>query len=132
MLTTGQIIANSQVPRRAVLLSVALAILATVALAFGAPRSSAYEGIFCNPVNLSLGEFCGSSSVSNIRRAIGHSSTGGYTLVEVVTNVGARSGACGTSNCTADTGYLSKDGTGFGFIEDIRSGRYTFHGFLYP
>jgi hypothetical protein len=120
------------VPRRAVLLTAVLAILATAVLAFGAARSSAYEGIFCNPVNLSLGEFCPSSYSSNIRRAIGHSSTGGYTRVEIATTVGAKAGACGSSNCTADTGYLSKDGSGNGYIEDIRSGRYTFHGYLYP
>jgi hypothetical protein len=131
-MTTAEHLTTNSGPRRMLALTVVLALLAAATLAFGAARSSAYEGIFCSPVNLSDGEFCPSSEVSDIRRAIGHSSTGGYTLVEVSTNVGYKSNACGSSDCTADTGYLSADGTGRGFIEDIRSGRYTFHGYLYP
>jgi len=123
---------NGNQSRRAALLTAVLALVVIGVLAFGAVRSSAYEGIYCNPVHLSSGEFCTSSYAEHIRRAIGHSSNGGYTLVEISTNVGSKYGACGTEDCTANTGYLSADGNGYAFIEDIRSGRYEFHGYLYP
>jgi hypothetical protein len=132
MTTSADVLSRRGLLRRATLLATALAALAAALLAFGAARSAAYEGIFCSPSSLGLGEFCPSNYVTNIRRAIGNSSTGGYTHVETGTTAGGRSGACGVPNCTADTGYLSKDGNGYGYIEDIRSGRYTFHGYLYP
>ncbi|MCW3018732.1 MAG: hypothetical protein JWN10_1040 [Solirubrobacterales bacterium] len=96
MTTSADVLSRRGLLRRATLLATALAALAAALLAFGAARSAAYEGIFCSPSSLGLGEFCPSNYVTNIRRAIGNSSTG------------------------------------YGYIEDIRSGRYTFHGYLYP
>jgi hypothetical protein len=45
MTTPGTLVASSDVPRRAVLLTAVLAILATAMLAFGAARSSAYNSV---------------------------------------------------------------------------------------
>jgi hypothetical protein len=108
-----------------------VAILVTAMLILGVASALAYEGPYCNPKNLGEGEFCPSSYVSNIRRAIGHSE-GGDTAVEIITTVGSKKGACGSAGCHTETGYLSSDGSGNGYIENIGSGTHTYYGYLYP
>lgn len=108
--------------------------------AFGAiaaipPTAIAYEGEFCYSIILDTDNQCESNAESNIRRAIGHGSD--YTFIEVTTNIGTKYSSCGSDGCTADSGYLSSDGTGHGLIENSGpncsggcSGDY--YGYLYP
>jgi hypothetical protein len=116
---------------RRVLLSAGLVLLISVAALALSAKALAYEGVYCNHVYLGPGGSCTSSSVSEIRRAIGESNES-YTEVQVSTNVGFKSGSCTSPGCVADTGYLSKDGTGTGTIKNI-TGNFSnyYYGYLY-
>ena len=120
------------VHRRKAVWGAALALAVYVALAFGGSAAKAYEGPYCNPKVLNGEEICTSSGVSNIRRAIGHSKSS-YTWVSISTGAGYKEGQCTNKNgCTAETGYLSKDSSGYASIENLQAVANTFYGYLYP
>ena len=118
--------------RRALLpIGVGLVMVMSV-LALHASRALAYEGIFCYGISLGPEASCTSSSVSHIRRAIGEAPESD-TEVQISTNIGFKSGSCSSEGCTADTGYLSADGTGTGKIHNNTVNRRSFYyGYLYP
>lgn len=115
------------------LLACVLALTAIAGLTFGEASSSAYEGPFC--AGVPQPEFTGCESVerSSIRRAIGHT-TDGYVYLEIITNIGGRYGYCyNYLECEGDTGYLSSDGHGHGYIwNEGPNGTQDVHGYLYP
>jgi hypothetical protein len=116
--------------RRLTAAMVATVIAATASWAVAVSPSLAYTGPFCSNVNLGPGGFCNSSTVSNIRRAIGNA-PGGLTHVYISTGAGEKAGQCYSSGCTADTGYLSFDSTGHGSVDNSGSGTHTYSGYLY-
>ena len=120
--------------------------LVVVALAFGilitifVSRALAYNGEFCYSTYLYvLGgpkqpQFCVSNQESNIRRAVGHGAD--WTQIKISTQDDGTQASCSSDGCTADTGYLSKDGTGVGTIvnqgDPCGCGGGTYYGWLYP
>jgi hypothetical protein len=93
--------------------------------------AQAYEGVYCNSKYLNGEEICDSSGVSDIRRAIGHSNSS-WTRVYISTGAGEKEGKCTKDGCTAETGYLSKDSSGYASIQNITAVGNTFFGYLYP
>jgi hypothetical protein len=91
----------------------------------------AYTGEFCYGVLLNDGNTCRSNTESNIRRAIGHGSD--YTFVSISGDGLSKWGSCRSDGCTADTGYLSRDVTGDGLIENSGPCNCTgyYYGWLY-
>ena len=94
----------------------------------------AYNGSYCYGKYLGVGKSCSSGKKTNIRRAIGH----GRDYVEVTIQGGSRlnTSACYTNGCTADTGYLPTDVTGYGGIinagDPCNCGGGDYYGWLYP
>lgn len=116
--------------RLAVALVAATAFATTVAVV---PEPSlAYEGSFCNR-ELGPSGYCASSTVVNIRRAIAKA-PGGWTEVEIETYEPEQYAfnKCTSNGCTANTGYLSKDGRGYGGLSNPGSGTHAYSGYLYP
>ncbi len=90
----------------------------------------AYEGPFCNHVSLKSGGSCKSSTVSGIRRAVGHSE-GGSTEIVVANQFGELTNKCREFSCEVGTGYL-KSGTGYGQVVNIGTATHYYYGYLYP
>lgn len=90
-----------------------------------------YTGEFCYGVLLNDGNTCRSNTESNIRRAICHGSD--YTFVSISGDGLSKHGSCSSDGCTADTGYLSRDVTGDGLIENSGPCNCTgyYYGWLY-
>lgn len=112
-----------------------LALLAasmTLLLIAGAKPTSAYEGPFCAEQMQREFTGCESASRPSIRRAVGHTEDG-YAIVIVQTSQEALGGGCYTIECTANTGYLEKDGTGHAVIyNEGPNGTRRVDGYLYP
>ncbi len=100
--------------------------------AIWAAGAVAYTGPFCYRAYIRTGHYCVSSLVNNIRRAVGNSDRS-YTKVDVAQTYGESTGYCyNYYGCTADTGYIYRDGRGNGYIysEGPRSGDH-YYGYLY-
>lgn len=110
----------------------ALAAASTTLLMFaGASQTSAYEGPFCYEEMRAQYEGCSSVQRSSIRRAIGHT-IDAYSAVGIETSEVLLS-SCYTIECEASTGYLSKDGTGHGYVwNEGPNGARKVSGYLYP
>lgn len=109
-----------------------LVVLVTMAMAWSATSASAYEGPFCNAVNLKLYQRCYSSLVGELRRAIAHGNSGWTLVRERVGGWGERQGECYSSGCTANTGYTGGGGGGEAYEENIGiEGTHTYYGYIY-
>lgn len=104
----------------------------TLLLVVGARPTSAYEGPFCAEEMRAEGDGCVSVLRSSIRRAIGHT-TDGYANVQVEAGKEALGGYCRTIECTANSGYIGKDGSGYGYVwNEGPNGSRRVDGYLYP
>ncbi len=111
-----------------------LALLAVITAVF-AVHALAYNGEFCYGIHLDVHKDCYSNVVTKIRRAVGHGKD--YTGINVSNSAsGSRGSYCYSDGCTADTGYLAKDGKGTGGIlnngDPCNCGGGDYYGWLYP
>lgn len=116
--------------RRAGALTCTLLAMFAIAAAVLATHAFAYTGPFCSPRYLTYFQSCTSSQVTNIRRAVGHGA--GFTYIDVSTQYSYKTSTCNFDGCTADTRYLSRDGTGNGYIRNEGGASGNYYGYLYP
>lgn len=95
-----------------------------------APTAYAYNGAFCYGILLQNYQFCKSSYVNTICRAISYSPQD-WTYVEIDTTYGYGSDEAGTG-VQADTGCLAHNGNGNGYNEEATGGAGYYYGWLYP
>jgi hypothetical protein len=131
MTTAQTVIDRSALRHRITTAIVVLGLALSAVLIARVSTAQAYEGTYCNSKYLYGEEICDSSAVSNIRRAIGHSNSS-WTRVYISTGAGEKEGKCTKDGCTAETGYLSKDASGYASIQNITAVGNTFFGYLYP
>ena len=98
------------VPARVVTLALCIGAIALTGSLIAA-QALAYEGPFCSHVSLKSDAGCKSSTVSGIRRAVGHSE-GGSTEIVVANQFGELTNRCRETSCEVGTGYLKSDGYG--------------------
>lgn len=104
----------------------------TMLLTLGVRPTFAFEGSFCSEVVVGEYGVCESVTRSSIRRAIGHTKDA-YTDIAIEAGGEYLGGDCRTIECEANTGYLEKDGTGNGYIENAGpNGSRKVNGYLYP
>jgi hypothetical protein len=111
---------------------IAFAAVAILSMTLLTARALAYTGPYCNDLNIQRGSFCQSVQRSDIRRAIAYSPNS-WTAAHIQNNSGSisKSNQCESDNCTADTGYLSQDVTGYATTTNIGPQNATYYGELY-